>query len=194
MRTDDYSPAMEFQPGGSFVKPLKLDLKFVGMKLERYNLSNGKTDFFYIADDGTMVVIKNDGLSVNLAEKKAEVKGAELKHFSRYGFIRKFSQESSSSSYIIKERNNKMKKTILTLSVLGLLFLIGCQENNITQPYDENSNNSNGTLLKSGEPNWIGLPYTKGTVSTNGSTSLSSVSKTIRGRDGGDLSIKKEYP
>ena len=98
MRTDDYSPAMEFQPGGNFVKPLKLDLKFVGMKLERYNLSNGKTDFFYIADDGTRTVIKNDGLSVNLAEKKAEVKGAELMHFSRYGFIRKFSQESSSSS------------------------------------------------------------------------------------------------
>ncbi len=55
---------MEFQPGGSFNIPLKLDLKFVGMKLERYNLSNGKTDFFYIADDGTMVVIKNDRIEL----------------------------------------------------------------------------------------------------------------------------------
>ena len=107
MRTDNYSPIMEFQPGGSFVKPLKLDLKFVGMKLERYNLSDGKTDFLYIADDGTTVVIKNDGLNVNLAEKKAEVRGAELKHFSRYGFVRKFSQESSSSSSLLKERNNE---------------------------------------------------------------------------------------
>jgi hypothetical protein len=98
MRTDQYSPAMEFQPGGSFVKPLKLDLKFVGMKLSRYNLQDGKTDFFYIADDGTMVVIKNDGMNINLKDKKAEVHGAQLNHFSRYGFIRKFSQQCSSSS------------------------------------------------------------------------------------------------
>ena len=98
MRTDRYSPAMEFQPGGSFNKPLKLNLKFVGIKLSRHNLQDGKTDFFYIADNGTMVVIKHDGLNVNLAEKKAEVKGAELKHFSRYGFIRKSNNISSKFS------------------------------------------------------------------------------------------------
>ena len=41
-----------------------------------------------------MVVIKNDGMDINLKDKKAEVRGAQLNHFSRYGFIRKFSQQS----------------------------------------------------------------------------------------------------
>ena len=86
-----------------------------------------------------------------------------------------------------------MKKTILTLSVLGLLFLIGCQENNITQPYSENSNNSNGTLLKSGEPCWITLPLSERALRSAGNT-LYSASKNITGRSGGELSIKTEYP
>ena len=89
MRTDSHLPAMEFQPSGEFDLPLKLDLKITGMQLERYGLQDGKTDFFYIADDGTITLIKNDGLNVNLGDKKAEVKGAKLNHFSRYGFIRK---------------------------------------------------------------------------------------------------------
>jgi hypothetical protein len=89
MRTDSHLPAMEFQPSGEFDLPLKLDLKITGMQLERYGLQDGKTDFFYIADDGTITLIKNDGLNVNLGDKKAEVKGAKLNHFSRYGFVRK---------------------------------------------------------------------------------------------------------
>jgi hypothetical protein len=97
IRTDSHLPVIEFEPGGEFDSPIKLDLKFTGMRLERYGLQNGKTDFYYIADDGTQILIKNDGLNVNLAEKKAEVRGAKLNHFSRYGFIRKLVNQCSNS-------------------------------------------------------------------------------------------------
>jgi len=97
MRTDSRLPVIEFEPGGEFDLPLKLDLKFTGMQLERYGLQNGKTDFYYISDDGTTVLIKNDGLNVNLEEQKAEVRGAKLNHFSRYGFIRKQTEQCSDS-------------------------------------------------------------------------------------------------
>ena len=72
-----------------------------------------------------------------------------------------------------------MRRYIYLFAMLSL-FVIGCQENSILQPYDENSNNVSGTLLKPGEPNWIELPYTKVNVSTNGISSISSVSKTIK--------------
>lgn len=89
MRTDRYNPVLIFEPGSYFNSLLSLDVKFVGMELQRYGLRTGKTDFVYIAPNQSVEVIKNDGLSIDLVEKKAEVKGAKLQHFSRYGFIRK---------------------------------------------------------------------------------------------------------
>jgi hypothetical protein len=97
MRTDSNLPALEFKPRTHFDLPLKLDLKFTGMRLIRYGLEHGKTDFIYIADDGSQFLIKHDGLNVNLNEQRAEVRGAKLYHFSRYGFIRKLADQNSNS-------------------------------------------------------------------------------------------------
>ena len=94
MRTDRFSPALIFEPGSYFNSSLSLDVKFVGIELQRYGLRTGKTDFVYMAPNQSVEVIKNDGLSIDLVENKAEVKGAKLKHFSRYGFIRKSSSLS----------------------------------------------------------------------------------------------------
>ena len=114
---------MEFQPGGSFVKPLKLDLKFVGMKGQVLLV---KTDFFYIADDGTMVVIKNDGLNVNLAEeRKARSQRSKIEAFLQIWFRK---EKKFLIPIIIKERNIKMKKYI-SIIVLLSLFVIGCSDN-----------------------------------------------------------------
>ena len=87
-----------------------------------------------------------------------------------------------------------MKKYISLIALLSL-FVIGCQENNITQPYSENSNNSNVTLLKSGEPNWIGLPDRLPAANYNALSKkvLYSISKDINGNNGGELRLQSEY-
>jgi hypothetical protein len=65
------------------------------MRLARYNLKSGRTDFVYMSDNNlTFEVVKTDGLSINLENNTAEVKGAKLEHFSRYGFIRKTTAQS----------------------------------------------------------------------------------------------------
>ena len=99
IRTDSYSPVLSFQPNSFFNNKLTLDCKFVGMQLARYNLKSGRTDFVYMSDNNlTFEVVKTDGLSINLENNTAEVKGAKLEHFSRYGFIRKTTTQSIKSS------------------------------------------------------------------------------------------------
>ena len=95
IRTDSYSPVLTFEPNSYFNNPLSLNLKFTGIHLERYALQDGKTDFVCILPDETIEVVKADGLSIDIVKNKAEVLGAKLKHFSRYGFIRKTGQSKN---------------------------------------------------------------------------------------------------
>lgn len=93
IRTDRFKPALIFEPASFFYNKLKLDCKFTGVDVERFGLADGRTDFVYMMDNYNYEVIKSDGLTIDVEGKKAEVKGAKLEHFSRYGFIRKFDKQ-----------------------------------------------------------------------------------------------------
>jgi hypothetical protein len=93
IRTDRFKPALTFEPASYFYTKLKLDCKFTGVNVERFGLADGKTDFVYMVDNYNYEIIKSDGLDVDVEKNKAEVRGAKLEHFSRYGFIRKFDKQ-----------------------------------------------------------------------------------------------------
>lgn len=87
MTLDDKTATATFNPHPmSFAKPLKLDLEYQGINLDGVNPA--KVYFAYLGDDGTVEIIKCDKLEINKADHSIKVEGAQLNHFSRFGFVR----------------------------------------------------------------------------------------------------------
>ncbi len=82
---------LSFSPSISFNKTVNLDFEIEGLDLSFLNSNKKKitVDFAYIADDGSVEVIKNNGVKINIEEGKISVHNAKLNHFSRYAFITK---------------------------------------------------------------------------------------------------------
>ena len=94
IKTDKLNPCLEFQPASVFSKVLKLNLKFKGLSADRYNLVSGETVFAHIADNGNVSPVLDEGLVVDKTSKLTSVNGANIMHFSRYGFVRKSPKQS----------------------------------------------------------------------------------------------------
>jgi len=88
---DDRVAFVHFYPEMAFEKELKFNQSFKGLNLENYE--SGKIDFCYLAPDGTIEVIKRDGVEIKLREGQVKVSKAKLHHFSRYGWVRKCGDE-----------------------------------------------------------------------------------------------------
>jgi len=88
MRIDDDYAAASFEPPMAFDKPLDFDLKINGLDLSEMGFAPGTYDFLYIADDGHVETVLNDGIEVDNYLKGLSVKDAQLNHFSRYAFTR----------------------------------------------------------------------------------------------------------
>lgn len=82
---------IDFSPSMNFNKAVRLDFEISGLNLSFLNSNKNKikVDFAYITNDGSIEVIKNDGVKINIREGKISVKNAKLDHFSRYAFITK---------------------------------------------------------------------------------------------------------
>lgn len=64
-----------------------LNANYTGVDLTNLNLSNlPKIDFYYLGDDGSKELIKNNGTKIDLTSGSIGVKNAKLPHFSRYGW------------------------------------------------------------------------------------------------------------
>ena len=83
MTVDHEFACVNFFPSMIFDKTLKLSQSFEGLHLENYQ--TGTIDFAFIGDDGSIELIKQDGLHQGVIR----VLNAKLLHFSRYGWIRK---------------------------------------------------------------------------------------------------------
>ena len=80
--------AFHFYPTMTFADTLKLFQSFEGLQLENY--STGTLDFVFIADDGSIELIKKNGVQVVVPQGIVRVQNAKILHFSRYGWVRKY--------------------------------------------------------------------------------------------------------
>lgn len=93
MILDDEYAAFHFYPHMAFNDTLKLSQSFKGLNLEGY--PTGTLDFVYISYDGTLELIKKNGLQVVIPQGLVRVLNAKLLHFSRYGWIKKSGSDLS---------------------------------------------------------------------------------------------------
>lgn len=84
---DQIDAAVHFYPEMVFADTLRLFQSFEGLNLNNY--TTGTIDFVYIRDDGSVELIKKNGLQIILPQGILRVQNAKLLHFSRYGWIRK---------------------------------------------------------------------------------------------------------
>ncbi len=80
---------IDFSPSINFNKPVSLDFEISGVDLSflKADKQNRKISFAYVADDGSLIEIKNDGVIVDIKKGKITVRNARINHFSRYAFI-----------------------------------------------------------------------------------------------------------
>jgi hypothetical protein len=85
---DPLTASISFTPAMSFKRSLTLDASIKGLDLKAMNLDSNNVGFFYFAGKGSKVPVKNHGASADLILRKLSVKGAVIKHFSRYGWAK----------------------------------------------------------------------------------------------------------
>ena len=84
---DSDSAAVHFYPEMVFAEELRLFQSFEGLNLE--NMQTGTIDFVYMCDDGSIELIKKNGVQIVVPQGIVRVQNAKLLHFSRYGWVRK---------------------------------------------------------------------------------------------------------
>ena len=86
---DDEYAALKFYPHLVFNADhwVKLTQKFRGLNLD--GMSNQTIDFVFIGDDGNIELVAKNGVQVIIPRGLVRVNNAILRHFSRYGWIRK---------------------------------------------------------------------------------------------------------
>jgi len=79
--------SIEFSPNTkNFKKNLSLDLTFIGLDISKYRASD--LSFSYL-DGNKIVPVKSDYVRVDIQQGILEVLGAEIRHFSRFGWSTK---------------------------------------------------------------------------------------------------------
>lgn len=84
MTVDPLTASVYFSPSMAFEKKLKFNLALSGLDLGALGYSQGKLNFYYQADDGTLTLIKQNGVDVDLSSGSIYINDAEIYHFSRY--------------------------------------------------------------------------------------------------------------
>ena len=77
--------AMIFGPPMQFQEKVTYNYKVSGLDLTGVNPNT--VDFVYIDASGNIYPVQHNGVAVNLSSGTLAVYGAELPHFSRYGFV-----------------------------------------------------------------------------------------------------------
>ena len=86
--TDFNDASFSFYPHMVFDNSkVTLNANYTGVNLTNLNLFDlPKIDFYYLGDDGSKELIKNNGTKIDLSSGSIGVKNAKLPHFSRYGW------------------------------------------------------------------------------------------------------------
>jgi hypothetical protein len=86
LTADDQYAALSCSPSMVFDKSLNLDFSYTGLTLNNTNLPNGKHGFNYISDSGNLETVVSNGVLINRNLGRVVVTGAQINHFSRYGW------------------------------------------------------------------------------------------------------------
>ncbi len=78
--TADFSPSPS-----TFEKPISYSIEYYGVDLS--NINPDKVDFYYIDGNGNLVKANYSSIKVDVSTGFLAVYGAQLPHFSRYGFV-----------------------------------------------------------------------------------------------------------
>ena len=86
MVLEDQYGTVSFSPSGSFLLPANYDLKIEGINLK--DVEENKVMFVYLAQNGSIEVVECSELIVDKRNEILEVRGAQIPHFSRFGFVK----------------------------------------------------------------------------------------------------------
>ena len=86
MTVDDDNAAIHYYPSMVFKDTLHLFQSFKGLNLEEY--PTGTIDFVYVYPDGSVALVKKNGVQVIVPSGIVRVQNALMTHFSRYGWVR----------------------------------------------------------------------------------------------------------
>lgn len=87
MTVDDEFAVIHFYPEMVFADTLRLFQSFEGLHLGNYPTET--IDFVFIRNDGSIELIKKNGIQIVVPQGIVRVQNAKLLHFSKYGWIRK---------------------------------------------------------------------------------------------------------
>ena len=88
MTVDSEYAVIHFSPEMVFEDTLRLFQTFEGLNLEEY--PTGTIDYMYVNTNGSVDLIKKNGMQIVVPQGIVRVQNAKLLHFSRYGWVRKY--------------------------------------------------------------------------------------------------------
>lgn len=79
---------VDCEPHMVFDKPVILNSTYTGLNLSFLNQDINEINYSYIAPDGNIYPVENEGITVNPILGTISVKNAKIHHFTRYGWTR----------------------------------------------------------------------------------------------------------
>src|ERR1035437_7628814 len=86
LTADDQYAAVSCSPAMVFDKSLILDYSYTGLNLKSLNLPKDKNGFYFIPDSGNFEAVGSTGFLIDKSSGTLSVTGAQINHFSRYGW------------------------------------------------------------------------------------------------------------
>jgi hypothetical protein len=89
LTADDKYAALSCSPSMVFDKSLLLDYSYTGLNLKSIDLPKAKSGFYFIPDSGILEEIATNSFLIDKKSGILSVTGAQIKHFSRFGWSTK---------------------------------------------------------------------------------------------------------
>ena len=86
LTTDDQYAAVSCTPAMVFDKSLILNYSYTGLNIKSLNLPKAKNGFYFIPDSGDLVAVGSISFLIDKSSGTLSVTGAQINHFSRYGW------------------------------------------------------------------------------------------------------------
>ena len=86
LTADDQYAAVSCSPAMVFDKSLLLDYSYTGLNIKSLNLPKAKNGFYFIPDSGILEAVASNSFLIDKSSGSLSVTGAQINHFSRYGW------------------------------------------------------------------------------------------------------------
>ena len=86
LTADDQYAAVSCTPSMVFNQSLQLNYTYTGLDIKSLNLPKHTNGFYFISDSGNFVAVASTGFVIDKSSGTLSVTGAQINHFSRYGW------------------------------------------------------------------------------------------------------------